>query len=111
MVLSLLQRTGRFAHLFKPVQQEGILRRMQETIDWYWDGMQKRISCRSDQNKPKRHNLKLEIRDSTLSGFTTLTGLTFSSLIKRASAFSRREMSKLSVEDTKVFESEAVIFL
>ncbi|MCC7212195.1 MAG: hypothetical protein IT451_10180 [Candidatus Brocadia sp.] len=42
MVLSLLQRTGRFAHLFKPVQQEGILRRMQETIDWYWDGMQKK---------------------------------------------------------------------
>lgn len=32
-----LRGQGRFSHLFKPVKQEDIIRKIQKNIDWYWE--------------------------------------------------------------------------
>jgi pyruvate ferredoxin oxidoreductase beta subunit len=41
-----LKEQGRFAHLFKPVKQEDVLKEIQEIVDTYWEDVQKEDSIK-----------------------------------------------------------------
>lgn len=42
-----LKEQGRFAHLFKPVRQEDVLKKIQEMVDTYWKDVQKKESIKA----------------------------------------------------------------